>query len=326
MHKSTTRNPVVSEEESHERQFRSFNFRRPEVLSREQLRGLEQRLEGFCRAASTVLAQYMQKPVEVTLQKVRNTVYESLFEKASSEGGRSKHLYGFFRTSGGGGLPGVLSFSRDLLYAMIEHLMGGTGYTPQAARPLTDFERLMVMDIGNRLLKRLADALAEVIPMDPDIQVVQEEPRLLPRVFAGDDPFLRQTYEVDLGDCRGYLTLSMPYRVLRPHLARLKTMPAQSAAPRLKDEELRRFDDYDTLPLDLVAEMAPVQVTLGTLLKLKPGDVVPVDPRSARNVLVRVDDSPRFLGRPGLLGDRLVVEVTQLVEEEAAHGDVCWPV
>lgn len=324
MARGTTRN-VFSEEESHERQYHSFNFRRPEVLAREHLRGLEGRLGGFCRAAMTVLAQYMQKPVEVTLQKARNTVYESLFEKAP-ETGRSKHIYGFFRTSTGGGIPGVFSLSRDLLYALIECLMGGTGYTPQPARVLTDFERLMMTDLGNRLLKRLADALAEVVPLDPDVQVVHEEPRLLPRVFAPDDPFLRQLYEVDFGDCRGYLTVALPYRVLRPHLGKLKAVPQPAGAPALKEEELRRFDDFEALPLDLVAEMAPVQVTLGTLLKLKPGDIVPVEPRSARNVLVRVDDSPRFLGRPGLLGDRMVVEVTHLVEEESAHGDVCWPV
>lgn len=322
----TARNPVISEEEIEDRQIRSFNFRRPEIVSRDQLRALEQRLEAFCRGASTVLSQYTQKPVEVTLQRVRNTVYSALFEKSPDAGVRTQHLYGFFRTSAGGGLPGLVSMSRDLFYGLVECLMGGMGYTPQGARPLTDFERRLLVDIGNRLLKRMADTVEEVIPLEPDVQVIQEEPRLLPRVFAAQDAFLQMTYDIDLEDCRGYLTVSLPFKVLRPHLPKLKALPVQAKANSLREEDLQRFNDFETLPLELVAEMAPIDVTLATLLRLKAGDVVPVSSRAVRDVLVRVDDNPCFVGHPGLLGERMVVEVTHLVEKEGPRGDVCWSV
>ena len=78
-----------------------------------------------------------------------------------------------------------------------------------------------------------------------------------------------------------------------------------------------------TIRKKLENTLVPVRVILGRtiisvkdLIELAPGDVVPLHTGINDELEVLVGQSPKFLGRPGMHGNRTAVQITGLVKEE----------
>jgi flagellar motor switch protein FliM len=52
------------------------------------------------------------------------------------------------------------------------------------------------------------------------------------------------------------------------------------------------------------------RVTLGDVMDLKEGDVLRLDTSVKQDAVVMVGDRPKFLGRPGLMGKRRAIQLT----------------
>jgi len=52
-------------------------------------------------------------------------------------------------------------------------------------------------------------------------------------------------------------------------------------------------------------------VTLGDVMDLKEGDVLRLETHMAKDAVVMVGDRPKFLGRPGLIGKRRAIQLTE---------------
>ena len=61
-------------------------------------------------------------------------------------------------------------------------------------------------------------------------------------------------------------------------------------------------------------------VTVGELLELAVGDVIRLSARTDGPLLVRVGDKTKFHAKPGRVGSRLAVEITEVITEEGEEG------
>ena len=67
--------------------------------------------------------------------------------------------------------------------------------------------------------------------------------------------------------------------------------------------------------LNVRAELGTCQMSLRQVLRLKPGDVLPLDTRRDEPVLVRVEEKAKFYGVAGMAHDGHAIRITDRVRQ-----------
>jgi flagellar motor switch protein FliM len=68
------------------------------------------------------------------------------------------------------------------------------------------------------------------------------------------------------------------------------------------------------IPLKVI--LGQTQITVKDLLELSVGDVVPLERNYRDELEIRIGQRTKFLGKPGVHGNKMAVQVTQVIEED----------
>jgi flagellar motor switch protein FliM len=132
---------------------------------------------------------------------------------------------------------------------------------------------------------------------------------------AHDAVMLVLVMEAKLGDCSEKIQIALPCSMLEPLIRKLGEStefvaePSRPPAPSPKWN--RNFDD---VPVAVTALWDDLVLSAREVANLKPGDILPLDPRSARRVKLRLADQPKFQGSLGTTGGKWAVAVTDVVK------------
>ena len=72
---------------------------------------------------------------------------------------------------------------------------------------------------------------------------------------------------------------------------------------------------FDSVKVPLTAEWQGLKMSAADITRLKPGDLLSLDPACAAQVLVRLGNVPKFLGRPGTSDARWAVQLTSAISK-----------
>ncbi len=140
----------------------TYNFRRPDRVSKEQLRSLHFLHDRFARNLSTSLSAFLRAMTDVSIVSVEQFAYSeflmSLPDPTAFYAVAMPPLDGV----------GALEMNPSVAFAMVDRMLGGSGETPAPNRALTEIEQ----NVARR--GRQADARA------PDRDVARDHRRALP--------------------------------------------------------------------------------------------------------------------------------------------------
>ncbi|HVR76658.1 MAG TPA: FliM/FliN family flagellar motor switch protein [Planctomycetota bacterium] len=163
---------------------RLHDFQRPRHISGERLRALDTVHRKFARAASSALSALVRARLEVDLISVSQRTFFDFI--SSLHNPTSLHVIYCvpFR------IPFVLEMSPNILFPMMERLLGGRGDDrPHPARPFTRIEQGLARSISEHLLGELRKAWCAALPagMTP-LHEGPETPRCAMRGAATPPP------------------------------------------------------------------------------------------------------------------------------------------
>ena len=122
--------------------------------------------------------------------------------------------------------------------------------------------------------------------------------------------------EAGVGRNTDKIQIGVPYTAVEPLIRQLShgAEPMAEAAASSASKTLPKWNTcFDDVCVPINAEWEGLEMTARDLLSLKVGDVLRLDPKKAGQVQVRVADQARFNGRPGTLGGKWAVELTQAI-------------
>jgi flagellar motor switch protein FliM len=102
-----------------------------------------------------------------------------------------------------------------------------------------------------------------------------------------------------------YATIEPLVRLLSPSLPGSETVPARSTKPKWNTE-------FDEVKVPVIAEWHGLKMSAGEISRLKAGDLLALDPACAAQVHLRLNDIPKFIGRPGTSGGKWAVQLTTI--------------
>lgn len=284
-----------------------YDFKRPERVSKDQMRALQSIHEGFARSFGASLSAFLRTIVETRVATAEQLTYSEFIHSLPSPT--------CFNLLEAPQLNGklCLELSPLIVYPIVDRLLGGTNteiFIPQ--RPLTTIELRLVNRIIDRALENLAEAWAETVEVKFEIVGTESNPHLV-QIVAPNEVVVVIGFEIKIGARAGTMSICLPFNVIEPVIGKLATQTwlAYSRGAGTKDQIRHVTSNLRHAEVEVRAYLGETRMKVRDLLALTPGDIVPLDKLVHRDFVVQVGGKNKFAGRVGQLRTYRAMQLTR---------------
>jgi flagellar motor switch protein FliM len=206
-------------------------------------------------------------------------------------------------------LPGsaYVSVEPALLLTLLDGFFGGSGRAttdPQAAiAPAAQrFLALMLRSVA----ADLTAAWAPVTPLELELVKQETNPRLV-QLGAPNEAVLVVKFTVEFGARSGHIDWLLPEVLLAPVREALAADGGQRALRKQEAWAPALTACLQDAEIDTRAVLAQAQISLRELVRLSPGDIIPIDP--PQQVTLFAGDVPLYRGRFGVSQGRNALKI-----------------
>src|SRR5438045_355855 len=256
-----------------------YDFKRPERVSKDQMRALEALHEGFGRNFGAALSGYLRTIIEVNVANIEQLTYTDFLPSLPNPTCfnllKAEQLEGQL----------CLEISPLIIYPIIDRLLGGSNadlFIPQ--RPLTQIEQRLVQRITDRATHHLSEAWTNLTPVTFKVDDFESNPQLV-QIVPPNETVVVVGFELKMGNRAGTMSLCIPYNVIEPIMGVLAAQNWFSYQRKGGQEDhLRKLTrSVSNAPLEMRAFLASTTITMSELLALQVGDVITTDKNTGRD-------------------------------------------
>lgn len=285
-----------------------YDFRRPDKFSKDHLRALRILHVGFARMVSSSLSSYLRTSAQVRLTMVEETSYDEYIRSLPSP----TVMY----VCSPDPLPGqiVVELNLNVARAMLDRLLGGTGVSAARAGDMTEIEVQLLRTLGNFLMSSLRDTWASVAPVEPTFQEPQLSPEFVQATLLTEST-CTLVFEISVLQESGTISICLPHPTLQPVLDSITSQVWSSGTSHqvTDDVPVAGRDQLAPVALPVAVELGRAELSLRDLLGIQAGQVLRLDTPASGELVVRVGDGVKFLGRAGTTGSGIAVQLTRVL-------------
>lgn len=294
------------------RNYKLYNFRRPDKFSKDHLRALQSIHDTFARQLSMILTAYLRMPVDIDVVSVDQLTYDEFI--------RSMPAPITVTILEMNPLPGqsLLGLGHEITSSVIDRMLGGPGTPETKARELTDIEQSLIKRVIDRTVECLEESWHNFVSVNVNIIGIEDSYNLIQVATPGEIVAL-VTFEITLNNRdSGLMSLCIPYPVLETVLGQLSAQhifhrQSEFSGGEEQENILSKLH-YAKMPLEVY--LAGTRLSVRELLDLSVGDVVRLDRLAVDDLLVNVNHRPKFYARPGRIKDKMAIYITDSIENE----------
>jgi flagellar motor switch protein FliM len=285
-----------------------YNFRRPDRVSKEQIRSLHFLHDRFARNLSTSLSAFLREMTSVSIVSVEQLAYSefllSLPDPTSFYAVAMHPLDGL----------GALEINPAIAFAMVDRMLGGTGQSQAPVRALTEIEQNVMDSVVKLVLEHLTETWRAIADVRFRIQGRETRPQML-QVTGLNEMVILLAFDITFGDNRGMLSVSIP-------AAAIESMEDKVAQGWNRTQRVPSATEATWLKQNLGRVPLRVQTRLETrmpareVLALQVGDVVALSHAVSAPVDVYVGGVRRYVGRLAREGTTTAVAIERMAGEE----------
>ena len=283
-----------------------YDFKRPERVSKEQMRAFQTLHDGFSREFAAGVSGLMRSIVEVKLvscdQLTFSEFVHSLENPTCINLLEAEGLDGHF----------ILDLNPAIIYPIVDRLLGGgkRQRTVIPDRPLTEIELRLVSRITEIAVRGLQNAWSNIVALQLNVTQTESNPQLV-QIVPPNEVVILLSFEIVMGEARGVMNLCIPFNTIEP-LSQKLSSDAWSAYTK-KDltprQQLTLRTGLASASVELVAKLAETKLSAGDVSQLAVGDVILTEHDVANGLTVLVEGRPMFVAHPGLLKGHKAIEV-----------------
>jgi flagellar motor switch protein FliM len=282
-----------------------FDPSHPGRLASAHRRALVLVFEAFARQLTTSLAGQLRTAVSVSLRSVDQRDYASLI--ASSDEPTWIAAVGLGTVSG----LAVLEIPVPLGMMLAERLLGGNGSGANPMRSLTDLEKALVTGLVELGLVDLANALAPLYAIQPQIVRAEDQAELL-KAAPQAEAYAVTNFAVDLPDTETgakRLTIALPLIGLEPAFEAFAGGARKTSD--LEQEPASIGDHLLDTSVGISLRFGPVPMRAHDVLDFTEGQILRLGHRTGSPLAVDVEGVPFLSANPGRIGRRLACVVVE---------------
>ena len=290
----------------------TYDFKRPERVSKDQMRALEGIHETFARNLGASLSGFLRTIVEIRVATTEQLTYSEFIHSLPNPTN--------FNLLTAEPLEGqiCLEISPLIIYPIIDRLLGGSNtelFIPQ--RPLTMIEQRLIGQITDRTLATLNETWSDLVKVDFKISEVESNPHLV-QIVAPNEVVVVIGFEIKMSGRAGTMSLCFPFKVIEPVMPKLLSQGWLAYQGRAAVEDMSDViaKGLGATYLDVIAYLAETSITVRELMTLQPGDILQTSKEVGSDVMLRFRGKNKFTGTIGRHKDHLAVKITRRAEVE----------
>ncbi|MBP9015844.1 MAG: flagellar motor switch protein FliM [Candidatus Atribacteria bacterium] len=300
---------AVKEERREGGRLKVYDFRRPEKFSKDQIRTFHMIFSALARLASTNLAAFLRSRCQVELVSTDQLTYDEFVRSVPNP--TFVCIFSLLPLEG----RCVLQMNLDMVFPMLDRLLGGLGNAVFNPRPLTEIENRIMTEVTERIMSALKESWTNIQQVEPRIEALESNLEFV-QVVSGNDMVILFTFSVEVGEREGMMTICIPYLVVEPITQKLSASlwfaGRRSTDSQIQEKVKKRINQ---VRLPVTVELGKASITLKELLNLEIGDVVVLDKRVGEPLDVLVGEKTKMKGMPGRVNRRLAIKITEVEEE-----------
>jgi len=211
----------------------------------------------------------------------------------------------------------VLAIESRLAYAFIDSFLGGTDqpYNKIEGKDFTQIELTILRKVVDLVVNDLEEAWSSVEKIDCSFVRTEVNPQFV-GIVPPTDIVLATTFDVELENATGTITLAVPYSTIEPIKQKLSSgfqIESDQSDKRLWTTTItQQLRDTE---VDLKVELGKTEIDLQKLMNLKVGDVIPLDQEASGEFDVQVEGVKKFKAYHGTYHGAVAIQITRPIKK-----------
>jgi flagellar motor switch protein FliM len=294
-----------------QKKIKIYDFKRPDKFSKDQIRTVSIMHETFARLTTTSLSAQLRSLVHVHVASVDQLTYEEFIRSIPNP--TTLAIINMDPLKG----SAILEIDPAITFSIIDRLFGGQGEGTKYSRDLTDIETSVMEGIIVRILGNMREAWSTVIDLRPRLGTIETNPQFA-QIVPPTEMVVLVTLETKVGEVEGMMNFCIPYLTIEPIISKLSAQYWYSSVRRGTTTENLNIlrERLSKVDVTLVAEIGSINLTVRDVLNLRIGDTIRLySVRVGDPMMLKIGNKKKFLCRPGLVGKKIAVQVTQKLED-----------
>ncbi|MBQ7516651.1 MAG: flagellar motor switch protein FliM [Schwartzia sp.] len=303
--------------EEDQKKIKTYDFKRPDKFSKDQIRTLQMLHENFGRMLNTYLSTNLRSLVDIEVASVEQLTYQEFIQSLADPS-----VIGVLAAPP---LKGniIMELNTSIAFCIIDRVFGGTGANTIKPRGLTEIEEAVMRRTFAKAIDNLREAWDNVVKMKPRLEAMESNPAFV-QIVPPSDMVVIITLKIMIGDVEGFMNICIPYLVLEPIMSKLTTTfwVAASVAKESKPEQVEIIQQkIAKTKVPLIIELGKIDISIREFLTLGFGDVLQLETKVKDELPCIVGKKRKFFCRPGTFGKRAAVQITRIAPEGDEESD-----
>jgi flagellar motor switch protein FliM len=248
-----------------------YNLGIGEHVVRSRMHTLEVINERFARHLRSSLLTFMRRSADISVGAVQIQKYGEFIRHlpvpANINLMQMKPLRG----------TALFVFDPKLVFLVVDNLFGSDGryHVRVEGRDFTQTEQRIIKRLLSLTLDSYGDAWQPVYPLDFEYVRAEMHARLA-NIVSPNEVVINTTFHIEFGPIGGALNVCIPYSMIEP-IRDLLSNPLQGEVEVDKRWVKQLSQQVQSADVELTAHFLSIESTIGQLLKLQVGDVLPVE-------------------------------------------------
>ncbi|CFX65240.1 Flagellar motor switch protein FliM [Syntrophomonas zehnderi OL-4] len=297
-------------EEQSKKKVKIYDFRRPNKFSKDQIHTLQVIFENYARSLGTFLSGQLRAAIQVEVLSVEQVTYEEFIRSIPST--TILNIFSIYPLEGNA----IMEINPNLGFAFLDRMLGGPGNTLDRIRGLTEIEQTVMEKLAQRMLDFMQEPWSSIVDLEPLIERVETNPQFT-QLVSPSEVMMIVSLETKMGDLMGVMNICIPFLVLEPIISKLSVhyyySTSSKASTPQNTAKIQKKLENSYVPVKVI--LGKTVITVKDLLGLSVGDVIPLERNFQEDLEVQIGQRTKFLGRPGLDGNKVAIQINQVVEE-----------
>lgn len=213
--------------------------------------------------------------------------------------------------------PALLVFESKLAYAIIDSYFGGTDrpFTKIEGKEFTMIELSFMKKVMDMAISDLEEAWAPVHRIDAQYLRTEINPQFV-GVVPPSDVIIATTLEVEFESASGTIMIVVPYSTIEPIKQKLSSsfQTDNDMADSIWTQAMN--DHIMDAGANLVVKLGETSMTVGDLVTLEKGDIIPLGQEASGEVTVEVEGVDKMKALIGIHKGNRAIQITETGKKE----------
>ncbi|OGS95995.1 MAG: flagellar motor switch protein FliM [Gallionellales bacterium RBG_16_56_9] len=287
---------------------RPYNLATQERIVRGRMPTLEIINERFARLLRIGLFNFLHRSSEVSVGPVRVSKYSEFIRNLVVPTNLNLvHMKPMRGTA-------LMVFDPNLVFLMVDNLFGGDGrfHTRVEGRDFTQTEQRIISRLLDIVFETYAKSWEPVYPISFEY-IRSEMNTQFANIATPNEVVVATTFTIELGQVSGEMHFCTPYSMIEP-VRDLLTSSLQGETLEVDKRWIRLMtQQIQTAEVEIIVDLGTARVTLGDILNMKAGDIIPL--AIPETVAAKVDGVPVMECSYGKLNGQYALRVEKLLTQ-----------